>query len=61
MMREIREVYQRWLEGDLSQEDALFAIGDLLDREAGKGASAELGPHDSHRPVVSHKSASAGG
>jgi hypothetical protein len=30
-MVEIREIYRRWLEGDLSQEDALFAIGDALD------------------------------
>jgi len=29
-MREIQEVYQRWLNGELSQEDTLFAIGDLL-------------------------------
>jgi hypothetical protein len=29
-MREIREIYQKWLEGDLAQEDALFAIGDVL-------------------------------
>jgi hypothetical protein len=61
LMREIREVYQQWLEGDLSQEDALFAIGDLLEGEAGKGFSAELGPHDGLRSIVSHKSASAGG
>jgi hypothetical protein len=32
-MRDIRDVYQRWLNGDLSQEDTLFAIGDLLDKD----------------------------
>jgi hypothetical protein len=31
-MREIQEVYQRWLNGELSQEDTLFAIGDLLEK-----------------------------
>jgi hypothetical protein len=40
-MREIREVYQSWLEGDLSQEDALFAIGDLLDRREREAAPFE--------------------
>ncbi|MGZ3274407.1 MAG: hypothetical protein ACXU82_14675 [Caulobacteraceae bacterium] len=30
MMQEIREIYRRWLDGDLSQEDALFAIGEVL-------------------------------
>jgi hypothetical protein len=29
-MKEIREIYQRWLNGSLTQEDALFAIGDVL-------------------------------
>jgi len=29
-MKEIREIYQRWLNGSLTQEDALFAIGDIL-------------------------------
>lgn len=33
LMRDIRDVYQRWLNGDLSQEDTLFAIGDLLDKD----------------------------
>lgn len=28
---EIREIYQQWLDGGLSQEDALFSIGDALD------------------------------
>ena len=49
-MREIREIYQRWLDGDLSQEDALFAIGDLLDEESNPGSMAELRPFD--RPTV---------
>lgn len=48
LMREIREIYQSWLEGDLSQEDALFAIGDLLERD-GKAAVPE--------PVTDHPSA----
>jgi hypothetical protein len=29
-LSQIQDVYQRWLEGVLSQEDALFAIGDIL-------------------------------
>jgi len=33
---EIREIYQQWLDGSLSQEDALFSIGDALD-EASSG------------------------
>jgi hypothetical protein len=48
LMREIREIYQSWLDGDLSQEDALFAIGDLLER-VGEPAVAE--------PVTDHPSA----
>lgn len=47
MMREIREIYQRWLDGDLSQEDALFAIGDVLGEGSGDnkvGAAAEERP-----------------
>jgi hypothetical protein len=36
-MREIQEVYQRWLKGELSQEDTLFAIGDLLEKGANGG------------------------
>lgn len=42
-MREVREIYQRWLDGDLSQEDALFAIGDVLDEEAGEAVGVERG------------------
>jgi hypothetical protein len=41
LMREIREIYQSWLDGDLSQEDALFAIGDLLDKRDGEAAVLE--------------------
>ena len=41
LMREIREIYQGWLAGDLSQEDALFAIGDLLDKREGDAAPVE--------------------
>jgi hypothetical protein len=40
-MREIREIYQGWLAGDLSQEDALFAIGDLLDKRELETAPVE--------------------
>ena len=29
-MTDISTIYQRWLSGDLAQEDALFAIGDVL-------------------------------
>jgi hypothetical protein len=29
-MIDISTIYQRWLSGDLAQEDALFAIGDVL-------------------------------
>lgn len=38
----IDAVYWRWLNGEISQEDALFEIGDLLDRsldDAPKDAS----------------------
>jgi hypothetical protein len=40
-MREVREIYQRWLDGDLSQEDALFAIGDVLDEKPGEAGFAD--------------------
>lgn len=40
-MREIREIYQNWLDGELSQEDALFAIGDLLEEQEGEVAPFE--------------------
>jgi hypothetical protein len=58
-MREIREIYQRWLEGDLSQEDALFAIGDLLDEEAGEGAASDRAAtgREGHRPAAGQKGA----
>jgi len=32
-MAEIHEIHQQWLKGRLSQEDALFSIGDVLDQE----------------------------
>lgn len=31
-LRAIEVVYRRWLTGEISQEDALFEIGDLLAR-----------------------------
>lgn len=37
---EIREIYQQWLEGSLSQEDALFSIGDALDERGARGECA---------------------
>lgn len=49
-MGKVREIYERWLDGDLSQEDALFAIGDLLDEESKSGPAAEHGPGD--HPIV---------
>jgi hypothetical protein len=51
---EIREIYQRWLEGGLSQEDALFSIGDTLDEA---GGPAECG-HDATgtKPGAAYKS-----
>jgi hypothetical protein len=30
-MNEVRAIYQRWRDGEISQEDALFEIGDALD------------------------------
>jgi hypothetical protein len=39
-MHEIREIYQRWLDGALAQEDALFAIGDVLQRAPAADAPA---------------------
>jgi hypothetical protein len=44
-MREIRNVYDRWLRGELSQEDTLFAIGDLLEKGAA-GCGADQTPAD---------------
>lgn len=40
-MREVRDIYQRWLDGDLSQEDALFAIGDVLDEKPEESGLSE--------------------
>ena len=50
LIGQIRDIYQRWLDGDLSQEDVLFAIGDLLDDEADPASEAEHRPRD--RPIV---------
>jgi hypothetical protein len=32
VLRAIDAIYRRWLDGEISQEDALFEIGDLLAR-----------------------------
>jgi len=55
-MRDIRDVYQRWLAGDLSQEDTLFAIGDLLE-EGGvvSGDGDVLEGRQGGRQAVGHK------
>jgi hypothetical protein len=50
LIGKIREVYERWLDGDLSTEDALFAISDLLDEDSGAGPAAEHRPCD--RPII---------
>jgi hypothetical protein len=58
MMREIREIYQRWLDGDLSQEDALFAIGDVLGQGSGDNdvcPAVEEGP--ALNPAIGQKGA----
>lgn len=52
-MREVREIYQRWLDGDLSQEDALFAIGDVLDDQADETGGVERAQE--HWPAVRKK------
>ena len=58
LMREIREIYRRWLDGDLSQEDALFAIGDALGESSGDN---DVGPAAEERaqlnPAVGQKGA----
>jgi hypothetical protein len=38
---EIRSIFQKWLDGELSQEDALFAIGDVLQRESERASRDE--------------------
>lgn len=56
VMREIRDIYQRWLEGGLSQEDALFAIGDALDEapdDSASGSAADQRP--ALQPAVARK------
>jgi len=52
-MRDIRDVYQRWLDGELSQEDTLFAIGDLLERDGAGSDAAEL--TGDRRQAMGHK------
>ena len=47
LMRDIQDVYQRWLNGELSQEDTLFAIGDLLGMGTASGDGGEI-PGDRH-------------
>jgi hypothetical protein len=42
LRREIQEVYQRWLNGELSQEDTLFAIGDLLEMSTNGDDEGEI-------------------
>jgi hypothetical protein len=33
-MKAIRAIYRRWLDGSISQEEALFEIGDSIDAVA---------------------------
>lgn len=47
VLRAIDAIYWRWLNGEISQEDALFEIGDLLDRSLGD-APKDAGPSESH-------------
>ena len=51
-MRDIRDVYRRWLDGGLSQEDTLFAIGDLLDKNSVGNGDGDL---LEDRQAVGHK------
>jgi hypothetical protein len=46
-MTDISTIYQRWLHGDIAQEDALFAIGDVL-RAADQARHG--GPEPGHAP-----------
>ena len=56
LMRDIRDVYRRWLDGNLSQEDTLFAIGDLLDRNGvGNGDGDLLEDRQAGRQAVGRK------
>jgi hypothetical protein len=51
-MREIRDIYERWLDGQLAQEDALFAIGDILstgESEANSSSPGSGGLMDNRR------------
>jgi hypothetical protein len=40
-LSQIQDVYRRWLQGVLSQEDALFAIGDILQKPTSGAADDE--------------------
>jgi hypothetical protein len=50
LIGQIRDICQRWLDGDLSQEDALFAIADLLDEDPTPRPAVEYRPSD--RPII---------
>ena len=54
-MREIQEVYQRWLNGELSQEDTLFAIGDLLEKNESGEDGESPGDRQGDRHAVGQK------
>jgi hypothetical protein len=49
---QIRDIYQRWMQGALCQEDALFAIGDVLKQPVPQAtrADASAGREDSPSP-----------
>ena len=58
LMREIREIYQRWLGGDLSQEDAMFAIGDVLgEASSGIDRDAQAEERPAFNPAIGQKGA----
>ena len=53
LVGENAEIYQRWLAADLAQEDALFAIGDLLEPQTGRSiASGDATPEPPERARV---------
>ena len=54
-MHDIRQIYQSWLAGDLSQEDTLFAIGDALDMDNDSPAK-EADAAAEGRSAAAHKS-----
>ena len=47
VLRAIDAIYRRWLDGEISQEDALFQIGDLLARLP-RDADDKIVPFSSH-------------